>query len=441
MANQPPRVCVLGSGTRFLSGISYYTQQLASALSRSHQVSVILMRQLLPTALYPGKRRVGKPLTYLTYPPAVRVFDGVDWYWLPSMVRAVIFLVRERPQVVILEWWTGTVLHSYLALSLVARLWGARVIIEFHELLDTGEDRLWLARRYARAVASAVVRLADAYVTHSYFDRLALRKRYAVRARPTAVIPHGPFTQYRPQQGHAGGLGGLDQGPSDCCHLLYFGVIRPYKGVEDLIAAFDALPAEAATHFHLTVVGETWEGWTRPADLIARSRYRDHITFVNRYVTDEEAAEFFAHADAVALPYHRSSASGPLHVAMSHGLPVIVTAVGGLTEAVAGYDGAIVVPPHDPPALRSGFEQVARLRGRRYADPHSWRRTAEQYAAMFAALLGPPAPQAASEPAELPRLPGSTAESGRGCQRDRVLKGWLRHNTPAKPMAQQKVDG
>ena len=59
------RICVVGAGTRFLSGISYYTLHLVKALARSHEVSVILMRQLLPTRFYPGRERVGASLTRL----------------------------------------------------------------------------------------------------------------------------------------------------------------------------------------------------------------------------------------------------------------------------------------------------------------------------------------------------------------------------------------
>ena len=55
MEQQLLRVCVVGAGTRFLSGISYYTLRLVNALAPSHEVSAILMRQLLPTALYPGR--------------------------------------------------------------------------------------------------------------------------------------------------------------------------------------------------------------------------------------------------------------------------------------------------------------------------------------------------------------------------------------------------
>jgi len=151
----------------------------------------------------------------------------------------------------------------------------------------------------------------------------------------------------------------------DCCNLLYFGVIRPFKGVEDLITAFDSIPQDEIDQYWLTIVGEVWEGWDLPAKLIDSSCYHERITFINRYVPDEEVAAVFSGADAVVLPYHRSSASGPLHISMSYGLPVAVTGVGGLTEAVMDYEGAIVVPPQDPSALQSAIRQAAALRGKR----------------------------------------------------------------------------
>jgi glycosyltransferase involved in cell wall biosynthesis len=378
----PLRLCVVGAGTRFLSGISYYTLHLVKALARSHEVSVILMRQLLPTRFYPGRERVGANLTRLEYDPLVRVFDGVDWYWLPSMLRALVFLMRERPGAVVFQWWSGTVLHSYLLLAVVARLLGARVVIEFHEVLDPGEARLALVQAYVRLVAPFMVRLAHGFVIHSEYDKKLLQRHYNLGQRPVALIAHGPYNHYQLTTGGQGHR----IAPAACCNLLFFGLIRPYKGLEDLIRAFDALPENEISRYRLTVVGETWEGWTLPTNLINRSRYRDRITFINRYVSDAEAAAFFAGADAVVLPYHRSSASGPLQIAMSWGLPVVVTHVGGLIEAVAGYDGAILVPPGDPAALRSALLEVAKLRGKRYTDLHSWEHTATRYHELLDAL-------------------------------------------------------
>jgi len=380
--NRQLRICVVGAGTRFLGGISYYTLHLVNALAQAHQVSAILMRQLLPTRLYPGRERVGASLTQLQYDSAVRVFDGVDWYWLPSMLRALAFLLRERPDVVVFQWWSGTVLHSYLLLALVARLLGARTIIEFHEVLDPGEASLSLAQTYARLIAPLVVHLAHGFVVHSEYDKKILQGYYHLKRRPVAFIPHGPYDHY---QLTAEALQPRSI-PASCCNLLFFGLIRPYKGLADLIEAFDALPESKIAGYWLTIVGESWEEAALPASLIAQSHYRNRITFVNRYVADTEVAQFFAEADAVIFPYHRASTSGVLHIAMCCGLPLVGTRVGGLVEAVTGYDGAIVVPPRDPSALQCALMQIGELRGQRYADPHSWQRTEAGYQVLFEAL-------------------------------------------------------
>ena len=378
MSARRRRIMVVGSGTRFLSGISVGTMRLATALADAGQVtSLITMRQLLPTFLYPGKARVGRELTALGRQGTVPVFDGIDWWWLPSMIRAAVFMARQRPEVVVFQWWTGAVLHSYLALSLLARLFGARTVIEFHEVLDTGEVRLPLVSQYAGIVGGVVIRLAAGYTVHSTFDEALLRRHWRLGSKPVAVLPHGPYDHYQAESS-------ADSPPAreaaeDIINILFFGIIRPYKGLEDLVDAFDSLSAQEVEGYWLTVVGETWEGWTLPAEKIATSRYRDRITFVNRYVTDAELDAWMRGADAVALPYRRSSMSGPLHVAIAYGLPIIISDTGGNPEAAAGYGGILLTPPEDPVALAERLRRLPALRGRRFERPHSWSATAAAY--------------------------------------------------------------
>ena len=142
-----------------------------------------------------------------------------------------------------------------------------------------------------------------------------------------------------------------------------------------MLRVFNDLSKEEAAGLWLTVVGETWEGCTEPACLIAESPHSDRITFVNEYVPDEVVGAAFAHADVVVLPYRRSSSSGILHVAMSWGLPIVVTNVGGLPEAAAGYDGAIFIPPDDPAMLKAGINKAIQIVGQRFLDPRNWNET------------------------------------------------------------------
>ena len=372
-------MCVVGPGTRFLSGITYYTYSLITALSEAgHQCSAVLIRNLVPARLYPGRARVGGALTELRLPPEVPRVDGVDWYWGPSLARAVAFLHRERPQVLVLQWWTGAVLHTYLVLALVARLHGARVVVEFHEAQDVGEARLPFVGRYTDVLGRALLRLSAARLVHSGFDRELVEGRYGANGS-VARVPHAGY-DYLPARP------ALRDAPADVVNLLYFGVIRPFKGVEDLIAALDLLDS-AGSRFWCTVVGETWEGWDLPNRLIAASPHRDRITFVNRYVTDAEAAGYFAGADVVVLPYHRSSSSGPLQIAMAAGLPVVATKVGGLVEATARYPGVVLAEPSDPASLADAVLEAADLVGRRFQGTSTWADTARSYTELFDGIL------------------------------------------------------
>jgi glycosyltransferase involved in cell wall biosynthesis len=376
---EPTRVCVAGPGTRFLSGITYYTYSLIGALAGAgFECSAVLIRNLVPARLYPGRARVGGALTGLRLPPGVRHVDGVDWYWGRSLARAAALLRRERPQVLVLQWWTGAVLHTYLVLALITRLHGGKVVIEFHEAQDAGEARLPFASRYAGLLGRGLLRLSAAQLVHSRFDRDLIRARYGTGGS-MALVPHAGYDYLpaRPPLRPAG---------AGVINLLYFGVIRPFKGVEDLLAALDLLGTSRA-RFWLTLVGETWEGWDLPGRLIAASPHRDRITFVNRYVTDAEAAGYFAGADVVVLPYHRSSSSGPLQIAMAAGLPVVTTRVGGLIEATAGYPGTVLADPASPPSLADGILRAAGLAGQRFQGASTWDDTVRGYADLFKEIL------------------------------------------------------
>lgn len=344
------------------------------------------MRRLVPGRAYPGAARVGADVTDAAYPQQMPVYDGVDWYWGSSMRGALEFMDRQRPEVVILQWWTGAVLHSYLRLASYAARHGARVIMEWHESQDPGEAGLPGARAYVTCLMPRLLASTSAHVVHSDYDLYALAGAYSLGTVPVRVIKHGPYDHLvRPSPAVPSSR------PAQPMRLLYLGLIRPYKGVEDLVEAFSGLNRADAERFRLTIVGETWEGWTAPAQAIARSPHADLIERVDRYVTDTELAAYFGQADAVVLPYHRSSASGPLQIAMSAGLPVVVTAVGGLVQAVRDYPGALLVPPRDPAALRGALLALLPLRDRRYADPNSWQSVVRQFTALIDEVLGLPA--------------------------------------------------
>ena len=379
--NTAERVVVVGSGLHFASGISHFTFLLATTLADEYDSGALLMRRLVPKRLYPGRDHVGAAVAgSVVYPPDVSVYDGVDWYWGRSMTRALRYLDEVRPTVVIFQWWTGAVLHTYLRLARHAARLGARIILEWHEGQDVGEASIPIARRYVGGLLPRLLSYVDAHVVHSNFDVRAIPAAHSLGSAIVRVLPHGPYHHIVPAAAASARVEGSP------FRLLYFGVIRPYKGVEDLVEAFSMLEREEAEQFTLSVVGETWEGCTTPDRAIARSPHADLIERIDRYVSDEELAAYVARADAIVLPYHRSSSSGPLAIAMSAGLPTVVTAVGGLVEVAEGYEGAVLVPPRDPVALREALLKLPLRRGERYQNPSSWHQTLDGYRALIGEL-------------------------------------------------------
>jgi glycosyltransferase involved in cell wall biosynthesis len=382
------KVCVVGSGTRFVSGISYYTYFLACALNQRYDVVSILMRHLIPRRWYPGRERVGSSVMAYDLAAEVPTFDGVDWWGWPSVPRAVSFLRSQRPDVLILQWWSASVLPWYLLLARQVVRRGGVLLVELHEDLDTGEGRLPLVGWFARRGLTALCRQAAMLIVHSTWDRDRISASLGISPARFRVIPHGPYPICDSAAGEAiGPPRARPLGERSELTVLFFGTIRPYKGLEHLVRAFEQLRRDLSVPWKLVVVGESWEGWALPLELIEGSPYREDIELVNRYVTDEEAAGYFRRADVVALPYLRSSASGPLAIAQAYGLPVVVTAVGGLVEAAADYAGAVLVRPDSPEDLARGLLAAAQLRGRKYSAPVTWQAVAQSYADIFAGVV------------------------------------------------------
>jgi glycosyltransferase involved in cell wall biosynthesis len=249
------RIVIVGAGQRFISGVSYYTYFLTRRLAEDHDVSVVLMRSIIPRFLYPGRARVGAPISPLRTSDVAPTYDGINWTLIPSLWRAHRFISSQRPEIVILQWWSVANLVSYLLISRMARRRRMKVILEMHEGIETAEARIPLLRSISQWGLTHLVQRADWCVVHSDFDRTAFSAQFGVPLDRVMVVPLGPF--------EVAGESVKAARTSEAITILFFGTIRPYKGLEDLVDAFDALPRDSQT-WRLLIVGETWEGWNLP---------------------------------------------------------------------------------------------------------------------------------------------------------------------------------
>jgi glycosyltransferase involved in cell wall biosynthesis len=366
-------VVIIGPSQRFLSGISYFTLRLSNSLADHFNVRVLLFRNMLPKILFPGWKRVGDNLTEYNYRNDIRATEFLDWYNPLSWLRGSAEVAKG--DVIIFQWWTSSVAHMYLAISLL-NVKKRPLIIEFHEIVDPMESSFIVLRIYSKIMGSLIRRLATCHVVHSENDRQLISSHYHIDLKKVHVIPHGIYDQYKKTDCNIAKARIQIREPNV---ILFFGLLRPYKGVKYLIKAFEQLPKPLIDETRLLIVGEAWED-QESRDLVERSTFKSHITLINRYVGDDEVPVFFSAADILVLPYTRASQSGVAHIGMAFGIPIIASRVGGLEESLGKYTGSYLVEPGDPEQL-AGTMKNALSEKKRYEVPEvlRWDKIADQW--------------------------------------------------------------
>lgn len=178
--------------------------------------------------------------------------------------------------------------------------------------------------------------------------------------------------------------------------ILFFGTIKPYKGVEELLRAVAALPADLLNETELYIAGRP----EMPIDSLTETAQEmgidEHVTWDLRYIPDDEIAALFESADVVAFPYREIDQSGALMTALQFGTPIVATRVGGFPEVLddgihgrlvdkgdtAALSDALVETLRDPERAAAMGEAVASLAETTY----SWNRIAEQTMTIYEQL-------------------------------------------------------
>jgi glycosyltransferase involved in cell wall biosynthesis len=230
----------------------------------------------------------------------------------------------------------------------------------------------------------------DAVVVHSEHGRARLVDELGIAPERVRTIRHGAFT-YLLELEHEAPLPPAFaevEGPV----VLYFGLMRPYKGIDVLLDAWRAVHG-----------AELWiVGMPRMDIEPLRSAAPPNVRWVPRFVTDPEIPAYFRRADVVVLPYRQIDQSGVLFTALAFGRPLVLTDVGGFSE-IARDGAARLVAPGDPEALggvldelvgdpqaRARLGEAARAAA---AGPYAWDSVARRTAELYESLVSTSAPR------------------------------------------------
>jgi glycosyltransferase involved in cell wall biosynthesis len=387
-------VAVFGPFHPHRGGIAHHTTLLAQTLATAHPVLGIGFTRLYPGFLFPGRTQLDASEAPVL-PQGVEVRPLVDCIAPHSWVAAVSALRRFRTRLLVVQWWHPFFAPVCATLARGARRGGARVLFLCHNVMPHERSRA------DTALARLGLGAADGFIVQSAADAEMLATLYP--GRPCVHTPHPAYTFFvRGRLGREQARATLNvDGPV----VLFFGLVRAYKGLDVLLRA--VARARERVPLTLVVAGEFYQERAPYDALVDSLGLRDAVRIHDRYIPNEDVEAYFRAADLVVLPYVSATQSGIAQIALSFERPVLVTRVGGLPEAVRDGETGRVVPPNDPEAMAESLvefsttEAAARPAPHRRGEParFSWDAMA---AAVHRAAAALGLPQPAGENASTP---------------------------------------
>jgi len=341
-------ILIISTAYPLRGGIAHYTALLASHLRKRHPVEIITFKRQYPNIFFPGKTQMESGDDHLLagIEPAPQLVDSINpfnWIWVARSVR------QRQPDLLIFKYWMPFFGPCFGTIArLVKRSTRTRVMFICDNVLPH-ERRLG-----DLAFTKFAFKQSDYFIVQSMAVEKELlqyfpQAKYRMAPHPLYEIFGAPIEK---------ALARRHLAISSKKVILYFGYVRPYKGVMVLLEAMSCLRQwqSEIDEVLLLVVGEFYDEESKYRRRAHELKLESCVRFVADYVPNEEVARYFCAADLVALPYLSATQSGIAQIAYHFDKPLIATAVGGLAEVIVHEKTGLIVPPNNPLA----FAEAAR---------------------------------------------------------------------------------
>jgi glycosyltransferase involved in cell wall biosynthesis len=334
-------IALLSAFYPYRGGISQFGAHTYRELAKDHHVSAFTFKRQYPSILFPGKTQFVSEDDNADAIPSIRSLDSIN----PLTFGATARKIKEtNPDVLITQYWMPFLAP---AVGSVAGRMSANTkkVGLLHNALPHESGRL------DKSLLRSYLRKHDAFVVLSESVEEDLKRLYP-GDYPICRLFHPLYDHFGEGILRHVALQKFDI-PSTKKTLLFFGLIRDYKGLDILLEALNQLDES----YHLIVAGECYGDRSKYDSLIKEHKLSDRITFHERYIPDSEVATYFSAADLCVLPYRSATQSGITMISLHFNTPVLATQVGGLGETIVNGETGILVESADPTLVSSGIER------------------------------------------------------------------------------------
>ena len=351
------RIAILSCFHPYRGGISQFNTYLLKELSKKHNVKAFNFTRQYPGFLFPGKTQKVTPQDSAASVESTPVLDTANPFSYAKAARAI---AEYEPDVLLTRYWM-----SYFAPSLGS----------------VGSKVARILRKKGKADFKTVA-IADNIVPHErhFFDvplaRYFVKRQSGIVTLSTAVqeellgicpgvkstvIPHPLYSNFGEKVDKLEarkwlGMEGSDEQIMNRKVLLFFGLIREYKGLDILLEAMPLLDDS----YTLVVAGECYSSFEKYRSIIDSERFaraKKNLILKDSYIPDGDVKYYFSAADLSVLPYRSATQSGISSISWNFDVPMVTTPVGGLVESVGEAGTGLLTQEITPQAVAEAVEK------------------------------------------------------------------------------------
>lgn len=336
------KIVIVGTAHPYRGGLAVFNERLARQwISEGHEVEIFTFTLQYPSVFFPGKTQYAN----WEAPQGLKISRKINSVNPLSWIMQGFRIRKMRPDMLVFKFWMPFFAPCFGTIARSAKYRRSLKVISVLDNVIPHEKRIGDS-----LLISYFVKAVDGFIamSKSVGDDL----RVFDKNKPCLLSPHPLYDNFGYAMSRDEALKQLGFDPS-FRYLLFFGIIRRYKGLDLLLEAF----ADARLRnfkLKLIIAGEFYEDEKYFLDIVDKYRLSSYIHLHNFFIPDSEVGKYFCAADLIAQPYRSATQSGVTQIAFHFEIPMLVTNVGGLSEVVKNGKSGYVVEPQ-PLAIADGL--------------------------------------------------------------------------------------
>ena len=332
------KVIILGTAWPYRGGLATFNERLARQfVSEGHEVELYTFTLQYPSFLFPGKTQyTNEPAPAdLTIRRVLNSCNPINWLRVGHAIR------KTAPDMLICCYWMSFFAPAFGLVSRIARRnERTRCIALVHNMIPHEPNILdKLFAPYFVASQDGFVALSESVVG----DIEKVESQTSRVKRPKTFSPHPIYDHYGERMSKNEACKALNL-PADKNYMLFFGLVRAYKGLDLLLGAFGCVK-DQLPNLQLIIAGEFYEDEDKYRAQIVQLGLADRVIIRNEFIPDGDLRKYFGAADLIVQPYKTATQSGVTQVAFHFEKPMLVTNVGGLGEIVHDHQMGYACEP------------------------------------------------------------------------------------------------